>query len=129
MGQNTETLQQGYEAYSRGDLEAAMESWQDDVRWEGSNSSRVPGSGTHEGKQAIAGALQETVAAYDEFTVHPDEFIEDGETVVVLGHSHISKGGRNEQVPFVHVWRFDEGKVERVQILTDTAVAAEVLES
>jgi hypothetical protein len=48
--------------------------------------------------------------------------------VVVLGHSHIGKGGRKEQVPFVHVWRFDEGKVERVQILTDTAVAAEVLE-
>lgn len=129
MGQNTDTLEQGYEAYGRGDIEAAMESWHDDIRWEGSNSDRIPGSGTHDGKQAIAGALQDTATAYDEFTVHPDEFIEDGETVVVLGHTHLSKGGRSEQVPFVHVWRFEGGKAKRVQLLTDTAVAAEVLES
>jgi ketosteroid isomerase-like protein len=128
MSEQTDVLKKGYEAYGTGDLETVMENWQDDVRWEGSNSSRVPGHGTHEGKQAIAGVLQETAAAYDEFSVHPDEFLEDGETVVVLGHSHIGKGGRKEQVPFVHVFRFDEGKVERIQILTDTAVAAEVLE-
>ena len=129
MGQHTDTLQQGYEAYGRGDLEAAMADWHDDIRWEGSNSSRIPGSGTHEGKQAIAGVLQETVAAYDEFTVTPDEFVESGDTVVALGHTHLSKGGRAEQIPFVHVWRFEGDKVKRVQLLTDTAVAAEVLES
>lgn len=129
MGQNTDTLKSGYEAYGRGDLEAAMADWADDVRWEGSGSSRVPGNGNHEGKQAIGGALQATASAYDEFTVHPDEFIEDGETVVVLGHTHVGKGGRKEQVPFVHIFRFNGGKVERIQILTDTAIAAEVAES
>ncbi len=128
MGQNTDTLKQGYEAYGRGDLEAAMENWHDDIRWEGSESTRIPGNGVHEGKEAIAGALQETVGAYDNFTVTPDEFIEDGDTVVALGHSTIGKGGREEQVPFVHVWRFEGGKVKRAQVLTDTAVAAEVLE-
>lgn len=128
MGQNTDALKQGYEAYGRGDLETAMENWHDDIRWEGSNSSRIPGSGPHEGKQAIAGALQETAQAYDEFTVEPDEFIEDGDTVVTLGHTKVSKGGNSEQIPFVHVWRFEGGKVKRVQLLTDTAVAAEVLE-
>ena len=126
MGQNTDALKQGYEAYGRGDLETAMESWHDDIRWEGSNSDRLPGSGVHEGKQAIAGALQETVSAYDEFTVHPDEFIEDGDTVVTLGHSHLKKGDQDTEVPFVHIWRFEDGKAKRVQLLTDTAVAAEV---
>ena len=128
MGQNTDTLNQGYQAYGRGDIEAAMEPWHDDIRWEGSNSSRIPGSGTHEGKEAIAGALKATAEAYDEFTVEPDEYIEDGDTVVTLGHTRIAKGDRKEQVPFVHVWRFEDGKVKRVQLLTDTAVAAEVLE-
>ena len=128
MGQNTDVLKQGYEAYGRGDLEAAMENWHDDVRWEGSGSSRVPGNGVHEGKQAIAGTLQQVAEAYDTFTVEPDEFIEDGDTVVTLGHGTVAKGGRSEQVPFVHVWRFEGGKVKRVQLLTDTAVAAEVLE-
>lgn len=128
MGQNTDTLKQGYEAYGRGDLEAAMEDWHDDIRWEGSNSDRVPGSGVHEGKQTIAGALQEFATAYDSVSVVPDEFIEDGETVVTLGHTEASKGGRSEKVPFVHVWRFEGGKVKRVQLLTDTAIAAELAE-
>ena len=128
MGQNTDALEQGYEAFGRGDLESAMESWHDDIRWEGSESTRLPGSGVHEGKQAIAGALQETVGAYDTFTVIPDEFIEDGETVVTLGHTEASKGEKSAKLPFVHIWRFEGGKAKRVQILTDTAVAVEVLE-
>ncbi|HEX8743298.1 MAG TPA: nuclear transport factor 2 family protein [Thermoleophilaceae bacterium] len=128
MGQNTDVLKQGYEAYGRGDLEGAMENWHDDVRWEGSNSSRVPGNGTHEGKEAIAGALAEFAQAYDSVSVVPDEFIEDGDTVVALGHTEASKGGRSEKVPFVHIWRFEGGKVKRVQLLTDTAIAAELAE-
>jgi uncharacterized protein len=128
MGQNTDTLKQGYEAYGNGDLEGALANFHDDIRWEGSNSSRVPGSGVQEGKEAVAQSLQETAQAYDEFTVEPDEFIEEGDTVVTLGHGKVGKGGRTEQVPFVHVWRFEGDKVKRVQLLTDTAVAAEVLE-
>jgi ketosteroid isomerase-like protein len=128
MGQNTDKLKQGYEAYGRGDLETAMQDWHDDVRWEGSESTRIPGNGVHEGKQAIAGSLQETVQAYDSFSVTPDEFIEDGDTVVALGHTEASKGDKNAKVPFVHIFRFEGDKVKRIQILTDTAVAAELLE-
>ena len=128
MGQNTDTLKRGYEAFGNGDLEGAMENFHDDIRWEGSGSTRIPGNGVHEGKEAAAGAIQETVQAYDQFTVSPDEFIEDGDTVVVLGHGEVAKDGRSAKIPFVHVWRFEDGKAKRAQILTDTAVAAEVLE-
>jgi ketosteroid isomerase-like protein len=128
MGQNTDKLKQGYEAYGRGDLETAMADWHDDVRWEGSESTRIPGNGVHEGKEAIAGSLGETVQAYDSFSVTPDEFIEDGDTVIALGHTEASKGDKNAKVPFVHIFRFEGDKVKRIQILTDTAVAAELLE-
>jgi ketosteroid isomerase-like protein len=128
MGQNTDKLKEGYAAYGQGDLETAMKDWHDDVRWEGSESTRIPGNGVHEGKQAIAGSLQETVQAYDSFSVTPDEFIEDGDTVIALGHTEASKGDKNAKVPFVHIFRFEGDKVKRIQILTDTAVAAELLE-
>ena len=128
MSQNTDALKKGYEAFGNGDLEGAMADWHDDVRWEGSESTRIPGNGVHEGKQAIAGALQETVGSYDSFTVTPDEFLEDGDTVVALGHTEASKGDKSAKLPFVHIWRFEGGKVKRAQILTDTAVAAEMLE-
>src|SRR3712207_766049 len=128
MGQNTDTLKQGYEAFGNGDLEGAMENFHDDIRWEGSGSARIPGNGVHEGKEAVGQSFVETVQAFDKFTVEPDEFIEDGDTVVALGHGEIAKGDRSEKVPFVHIWRFEGGKVKRAQVLTDTAVAAEVLE-
>jgi ketosteroid isomerase-like protein len=128
MGQNSDALKQGYERFGQGDIEGAMEVWHDDIRWEGSESTRIPGNGVHEGKQAVAQSLQDTVQAYDTFTVTPDEFIEDGDTVVTLGHTEASKGDRSEKLPFVHIWRFEGGKVKRAQILTDTAVAAELLE-
>jgi ketosteroid isomerase-like protein len=34
MGANTDVLKEGYEAYGRGDLDAATENWSDDIRWE-----------------------------------------------------------------------------------------------
>jgi ketosteroid isomerase-like protein len=129
MGQNTDTLKQGYEKFGQGDIQGAMENWHDDIRWEGSESTRIPGNGVHEGKQAIAGSLQETVQAYDSFSVTPDEFIEDGDTVVVLSHAE-AKGkdtGKEVKLPFVHVWRFSDGKATEVQALTDTALAADAL--
>src|SRR3712207_9133873 len=51
-------------------------------------------------------------------SVTPDEFIEDGDTVVTLGHTEASKGGKDAKLPFVHIWRFEGGKVKRAQILT-----------
>jgi hypothetical protein len=128
MAGNVDTLKEGYAAFGRGDLEGALENFADDIRWEGANTKKLPGNGVHEGKEAVGRSFQETVSAWDKFTVEPDEFIEDGDTVVALGHGQLSKDGRDAQVPFVHVWRFEGGKVKRAQVLTDTAVAVEILE-
>ena len=59
---------------------------------------------------------------WESFSITPDEFIESGETVVVLSHSE-SKGketGKEVKLPWVHVWRFSGGKVTEVQALTGT---------
>ena len=129
MAQNADTVRQGYEAFGRGDLDGAAEAWHDDVRGEGTGSTRIPGNGVHEGADAVKQSLAETVGAFDRFTVSPDEFIEQGETVVVLGHTEatVKGGGQDIKVPFVHIFRMRDGKAERIQILTDTAVVADAL--
>ena len=55
--------------------------------------------------------------------------MEQGETVVVLGHmeGRARATGRDVTVPFVHVWRMREGKVHRGQAFTDTAALSEAL--
>ena len=61
--------------------------------------------------------LGEIGDSWDDFRSTPDEFIEDGDTVVVLGHNEAraKQSGDQIKVPFVHVWRMSGGKVSRVR--------------
>ena len=129
MGEHTDTLREGYEAYGRGDLEAAMQNWADEIQWENPEAPQLPNPGTLNGKEAVAAALMEIPNYWESFSVAPDEFIEQGDSVVVLGHTEAKakETGKDVKVPFVHVWRFDGDKVNRVQLLTDTALAADAL--
>ena len=126
---HTDTLRQGYEAYARADLEGALENWHDDARWENPNASQIPNPGVHEGKDAIRRILMDTPQHWESFSVTPDEFIEQGDTVVVLGHNEAKAKatGREIKAPFVHIARMRDGRVERFQVLFDTALAAEAL--
>jgi ketosteroid isomerase-like protein len=126
---NTDTLREGYEAFGRGDLDGATANFADDVRWENPEASQLPNNGVTEGKDAVKQLFAELGDYWESFEIHPDEFIEDGDTVIVLSHSH-AKGkdtGKEVKLPWVHIWRFSDGKVTEVQALTDTAMAAEAL--
>jgi len=54
MGSNADTMRDAYDAFGRGDMDAVMATWTDDIRWDGSNNEELPGGGRHEGKQAVA---------------------------------------------------------------------------
>lgn len=126
MGGNADNAKQAYEKFSNGDVQGATENWADDIVWDGGGQD-LPGGGTHQGKDAALEVLGKAVGAWDEFALHIDEFVEDGDTVVSLGHTHVKKDDREAQLPVVHILRFDGGKVKRFQILTDSHEAAKVL--
>jgi ketosteroid isomerase-like protein len=126
---NTDTLRQGYEAFGRGDLDGAVENFADDIRWENPEAPQMPQNGVTEGKDAVKQLFAEVGNYWDSFNLAPDEFIEQGDTVVVLSHAE-AKGkdtGKEVKLPWVHVFRFSDGKVSEVQALTDTALAADAL--
>lgn len=126
---NVDTLKQGYEAFGRGDLDAAAETLADDVQWENPNAPQLPSPGVTKGKDAVKGVWAETPNYWSSFSPSPDEWIEQGDTVVVLGHleAEAKETGNQVKLPFVHVWRFEGGKAKRFQNLFDTALAAEAL--
>jgi ketosteroid isomerase-like protein len=126
---NTDTLKEGYAAFGRGDLEGATENFADDVRWENPEAPQIPNNGVTEGKDAVKELFAETPTYWDRFDLTPDEFHEDGDTVIVLSHAD-AKGkdtGKEVKLPWVHVFRFRDGSVAEVQALTDTALAADAL--
>lgn len=127
MAGHVDLMRQRYEQFSQGDLENALADWADDIVWQGSNSTELPGGGEHHGREAAMRALQSAVGAWDEFNLQADEFFEDGDTVVVLGHNSVKKGGQSAKVPVVHVWRWSGDQIKRLQILTDTHQTAQLL--
>ena len=126
---NADTLKDGYDAFGRGDLEGATANFADDIRWENPEAPQMPNNGVTEGRDEVKRLFSELGNYWESFAITPDEFIEDGDTVVVLSHSE-STGkdtGKQVKLPWVHVWRFKDGKATEVQALTDTALAADAL--
>jgi uncharacterized protein len=126
---NADVLREGYEAFGRGDLDGATANFADDVRWENPEAPQLPNSGVIQGKDAVKQAFAEIGDNWESFRITPDEFIESGETVVVLSHSEAKakQTGKEVKLPWVHVWRLSGGQVTEVLALTDTALAADAL--
>ena len=127
MAGRADQMRQRYKEFNDGDVEAALQDWADDFVWQGSNSTDLPGGGEHRGKDEAIKVLQEAVGAWDSFTLSADEFLEEGDTIVVLGHTDVSKGGESATVPVVHIWRWEGDQVKRLQVLTDTYQTAQLL--
>lgn len=127
MAGRVDQMRQRYQEFSQGDVEGATQDWADDFVWQGSNSTELPGGGEHRGKDDALKVMQEAVGAWDSFELTADEFFEEGDTVVVLGHTDVKKGDKSEQVPVVHIWRWEGDQVKRLQILTDTLQSAQLL--
>ena len=127
MAGHIDLMRERYEQFAQGDLENALQEWGDDMVWQGSSSTDLPGGGEHKGREQVLRALQEAVGTWDEFNLVADEFFEDGDTVVVLAHTDVKKGDRSAQLPVVHVWRWKGDEIKRLQILTDTHQTAQLL--
>jgi ketosteroid isomerase-like protein len=121
MAGNADTVKQGFDSFNQGDAQGLEAVWTDDVRWEGSGVEEIPGGGVHEGKQAVMQMAGSIPQRWESFQAIPDEFIEDGDTVVVLGRLEgRTPQGEDVKAPFVHIWRMEAGKGKRVQALTDS---------
>ena len=127
MAGHLDQMRERYQEFSKGDVEGATQDWADDFVWQGSNSTDIPGGGEHSGKDKALQVMGEAVGAWDSFELTADEFFEDGDTVVVLGHTNVKKGDQSAKTPVVHIWRWEGDKVKRLQILTDTYHAAQLL--
>jgi uncharacterized protein len=126
---NVDTIKAGWDGFQRGDADAVLETYADDARWDGWNAKDLPGGGRFEGKQGIGEMLGHWGPDnFEEFRATPDEFHEDGDVVIVLGHVEgKTKAGGSFAAPFVHVNRLRNGKVAEVLALTDTAVLRDAM--
>src|SRR3954470_1095248 len=127
MAGKIDQMRERYDKFNQGDIDGATDLWADDFVWDGGNSTELPGGGEAKGKGEALKKLQDAVGAWDEFKLSADEFLEEGDTVVVLGHTDVKKGDSSAEVPVVHIWRWEGDEIKRFQILTDTLQTAQML--
>jgi hypothetical protein len=116
--ENIETVKKGYAAFSAGDVETAMNNWDDNIEWVAPGNSAM--SGTYRGKAEVMGLLAKV--AEKSFTTAPSRFLADGDVVVVL--TQVTGGG--ESAPQADVWTIRDGKAVKYQGLGDTALQDQI---
>jgi len=81
--ENVEVVRQMYDAYSRGDNEAALAAFDPEVEMD---ASVRPEGGVYRGRQGIAEALRTWSGTWEDFKIEVEEMIDAGERVLVVEH-------------------------------------------
>ena len=123
---NVDTARSAYEAFGRGDLAALQADFAEDAVWY--TSDELPLGGETSGRDAIMGNFAQIPNYWSSFSVEPSEFIDGGDSVVVLGTQRAANDNGSFESPFAHVLKYDsDGKVVRGEFYADSAKAAKLL--
>ena len=126
---NVDAVRRSYDAFARGDLDAVVADMHEEIEWH--QAQGLPHGGTYHGLPEVRRAVFDPLDEewWDEFSADPDEFLDAGEDVVVLGRyrGRAKETGKPLDVPFAHVWTFRDGKAVRFRQFLDTAGWVEAL--
>jgi ketosteroid isomerase-like protein len=114
--QDVETVRRAYDAFNRKDILAVLALYDPQIEWIEAGGGRSP-AGTFRGPQSVANDVFATVPKnFDDFRAEPDQFIDAGEHIVVVGRFRgKAMSGAILDAPFVHVNRMRKGKVAGFQ--------------
>jgi len=123
-------IQGAYDAFAKGDIPAVLGFLSSGIEW--TEAEGFPYGGTYNGPNAVLeGVFMRLGAEWDGFAAVPDEFIDAGDTVVVLGKysGKYKATGKSFQANFAHVWKVREGKAIRFVQYTDTLIVQRALQA
>ena len=114
--QDVQTARSAYEAFNRKDIPAVLAVYDEAIEWTERGGGRAP-SGTFRGPEAVGREVFALVPTnFEEFRADPDQFIDAGEDVVVVGRFRgKTKNGVTFDAAFVHVQRVRNGKITRFE--------------
>jgi len=126
---NLDLVRRSYAAFERDDLDAVLVDMHPEIEWHQAQGLAHGGiyHGVEEVRRNIFEPLDESW--WSEFSASPDEFLEAGSEIVVLGRyrGRAKETGKPLDVPFVHVWTVENGKAIRFRQFLDTAGWVEAL--
>ena len=102
-----------------------------DEKIEWHEAEGFPYGGTYHGPNAVLNnVFMKLATEWEDFQVLPDEYIDGGDTIVVLGHysGAYKETGKGMRSPFAHVWKIRNGKVCEFRQYTDTVLVQRAME-
>ena len=126
---NLNAVQGVYDAFAKGDIPSVLGFLSHDIDW--TEAEGFPYGGTYIGPNAVLeGVFMRLGTEWEGFAAVPDEFIDGGDTVVVLGRyiGTYKATGKSFQANFAHVWQVREGKAVRFVQYTDTLLVQRALQ-
>ncbi|AJX34238.1 nuclear transport factor 2 family protein [Burkholderia oklahomensis] len=123
MSTNLQTVRASYEAFHNRDLPGVLAALAPDVLWTHPDGMSPYGlGGTKKGHDEVIAFIKHVPTHIAEMRLAPEEFIESGDRIVVLGTRRVTAAsGRSGTLKFVHVWKFANGKAVTFEDHFDTA--------
>jgi uncharacterized protein len=123
---NTRIVQQAYQCMAAGDVQSFLNLLAGDVEWQLPEMKNVPFAGRWQGPEEVGQFFSKVFEVQDIVEFEPEEFIAQGDKVVVLGRfsMRIKATGRHFGSAWAHVWTVRAGKVSRFYEYVDTAAVS-----
>lgn len=130
--ENVALIRSIYDAFAAGDIPGVVGRMRPDMVWNEAENFPYADGNPYCGPEAILGGVFARLGSeWDGFAASPEEYLDAGETVVVLGRYRgtCKATGLAMDAQLAHVWRVAGGKAARFQQYTDTLQAARVMGS
>ena len=128
--ENVDIVRGMYEAFGKGDIPHVLGQMEQGIEWHEAENFIYADRSPYIGTQAVLeGVFMRLGSEWQGFTVTPQEWLDAGNRVVVLGTYTGTHGatGKRVQAQFAHVWSLKERRVVRFQQYTDTKQFAEAV--
>jgi hypothetical protein len=122
-----EMLRTGYEAFNRGDWDAALGAAHPDMELK--TADRVINPGTYRGSETVRQFFEDLFEPFEEVVAEPQEFFERGDQIAVFVLVRSRPRGSSAVVEnrIGHVWTLRDGKVAHFQIFPEREKALEAI--
>lgn len=119
-----------YESFSKGDVTSVLGQMHQNIEWREAENFIYADRNPYHGPQAVLeGVFMRLASEWADFRVMPEEWLDAGNHIVVLGtySGRHQETGREVRAQFAHIWGVTHGRVVRFQQYTDTMQFAEAI--
>jgi uncharacterized protein len=119
LEQRIQPVRNGFDAFTRGDMQAVSEQFTDDAVWHGTGTTRL--GGDHRGKQAVIANILDFAQSYQDINMDLHDIVANEQHVVALVTTSVSRNGKSYKSQETYVFHVNnDAKITEAWAITDT---------